>query len=221
MKAKERDHDPAEAPLQMDQCGDGEDFAPTTLTGGKKSKPVGEPVHGKHTSVKRGLQWPRGPALCPMAGSAAFLAASHPRRRPWGGGMPYPGSAGSAPRISCPITDASNPRDFWTMRAAEDPGHIQGTAGLCQKVGDPNRCFHETLSMRNLRGVCPPWWPSSGGDIVEASLLKPTEEKCGPSPTLEEEAISPRWGNWAATEVPGSLPECNRKSPWGCRTCTE
>ena len=47
----------------------------------------------------------------------------------------------------------------------------------------------------------------SEDDIMEASLLKPTEEECGTSPTLEEEAIL-LGEEVKPPEVPGSLPEC-------------
>ena len=47
----------------------------------------------------------------------------------------------------------------------------------------------------------------SGDDIIEASLLKPTKEECGTSPTPEEEAIL--LGKYVGPpDVPGSLPEC-------------
>ena len=46
-----------------------------------------------------------------------------------------------------------------------------------------------------------------GDDIIEASILKPTKEEHGISPTPEEEAVV-LGEEVKLPEVPGSLPEC-------------
>ena len=81
-----------------------------TLTGGKRSEPVGgspweNTLWGNATLMLKHSTMPNGrwqPLGCPL-----------PSRRPQVGGMPQPGSAGCSPRISCPLQMPPVPGISW------------------------------------------------------------------------------------------------------------
>ena len=79
-----------------------------------------------------------------------------------------------------PHTEASGPRDFQAMRLEKTLVLAWALQTCTEGSGVPTGI---------LCNCMPPLITLSRDYIVEASLLKPTKEKHGTSPTLEEEAI--------------------------------
>ena len=94
---------------------------------------------------------------------------------------------GLHPKDFIPVTDASSSKNFWVMRqekalalawviqaCAKESGAPTGV--LCDAVQEPQGCMVPVMALNK-------------DDIVEASLLKSTEEEHGISPIPEEKAI--------------------------------
>ena len=101
-------------------------------------------------------------------------------------------------------TNASSPRDFWAMRQEKTLTLSQELQAYTKGLGAPTGILCD--SAWELQTCMAPLMTLSGDDIVKASLLKPTEEECGTTPTLEEEAIL-LGEEVELQEVPGSLPK--------------
>ena len=102
------------------------------------------------------------------------------------------------------LTNASDPSNFWAVRQEKTLALARVLQACAKESGVSTSILCELIS--ELQKCMAPPMTLSGDNMVVASLLKPTGEELGASPTLEEETtllgeeIKP-------PQVPGSLPK--------------
>ena len=117
---------------------------------------------------------------------AAFrLPATQQKASGWWDAPPWIG--GLQPQEFMPGTDVPSPKNFQVMRQEKTLALAQALQTYAEESGAPTSIL--CYAAWDLHRCMSPFMTLSRDDIVKAFLLKPTEEKCGTSPTLEEEAI--------------------------------
>ena len=84
------------------------------------------------------------------------------------------------------IANASNRKDFWVIRWEKTLALAWALQACAEESGAPAAILCDTAW--ELQRCMAPLMTFNGDDIVEASLLKPTGEEQGTSPTLKEKA---------------------------------
>ena len=109
-------------------------------------------------------------------------------RKHQGGGMPCPDSMGPAPRtFFLPLPPLTS--GFWVMRQAKTLALVWALQPCTWASGTETVFLHDAA--RELQQSMAPLMTFKGDDIVEATLLRPTEEESRTSPTPEQEANLP------------------------------
>ena len=96
-----------------------------------------------------------------------------------------PALHGLCPQDFLPPTTASNSQN-WVMRQAKMLALAQALQACAEASGAKTGILCKAA--RKLQQCMAPLMTLKGDDIVEATLLRPTREEPGPSPTPEEEA---------------------------------
>ena len=148
-----------------------------TPTGGGRSRPVGGPAL-EHTLNKKDTIMLQLNIV--HYGSWQHSGCQWHSRKPQGGRTPCLHSMGFTSHYCL------QPSGLLGHESGKDAGFGLGIAGMCKGIRGQDR--HSLEAARELQKCMPPLMTLNGGDIEEASLLRPAGEEPGPSPTLEEEA---------------------------------
>ena len=129
--------------------------------------------------------------------------SGHPwlNRRPQDGEMPLPRFCGLHHMKFLTHIDVSGPRDFWAVRQKKTLALAQVLQTCTEESGFPTGVLCE--SVQELQKCMAPLMALSSDEIVKFSLLRPTGEEHGASPTPEEEAA--RLGEVELPQVPEQL----------------
>ena len=184
---------------------------PTTFAGGRRLKPVGGPSRG-HTLWRKATVITRSNTMCYCRQQSS--GCQLPSRRPLGGVMPHPRSAGFALKILCLSLMPLAPRtsgSWGKRRPWPGPRHDRP---VLKNLG-PQQAFYVT-PCKSIRDV---WPPDDSMQGQHSAGLPPETHRRGTWYLPHNGGGSLPPGQWDQTTTSPRLSPRTTGNPWVHRTC--